>query len=117
MLKFFNIGGIELRSRSGLIRVCIYIALTFIMVFLGPKVHNILLGILGLLLYGVATLVFISWRTFNCIWVCDECGERLKIALWANIKSFFSLKNKLYYRRLYCHKCNINKWCRCIFEE
>jgi len=92
--------------------------MTFILIFLEPK-GNILLGILYLLLYLVATLGLISWRTFNCIWVCDECDEKFKISLWASIKSFsiFSLKNKLYHRQLYCNKCNKKTWCRCIFQE
>ncbi|MGK0468077.1 MAG: hypothetical protein ACJAX4_003396 [Clostridium sp.] len=108
-----------MKSRSVLIRVCIYIAMSLIMLFLESNVNNILLGILCLLLYAVALWVLVSWRTFNCIWVCDECGKRFKITLWVSFKSFFifSLKTKLYHRQLYCHKCNENTWCRCIFQE
>jgi hypothetical protein len=114
-----TIGGIDLKSRSVLIRVCIYIAMTFILILLSPKVNNIWVGILFLLVYLAATLVLINWSTFNCIWVCDECNEKFKISLWTSIKSFsiFSFKNKLYHRQLYCHKCKKKIWCKCIFEE
>ncbi|MBU3158883.1 hypothetical protein KPL37_03775 [Clostridium frigoris] len=108
-----------MKSRSVLIRVCIYIAMTFLLIFLEPKVSNVLLGSIYWLLYIVAIVVLVSWRTFNCIWVCDECGEKFKISFWASIKSFsiISIKNKLYHRKLYCHKCNKKTWCRCVFQE
>lgn len=93
--------------------------MTFIMILLEPKINNGLIGILFLIFYLGVTLVLASWRTFNCIWVCDECDEKFKIVLWTSIKSFsvFSLKNKLYHRQLYCHKCKKKTWCRCVFEE
>jgi len=108
-----------LKSKSGLIRVFIYIAMTFIMIYLEPKDINIVLEILYFLLYLMTTYVLFTWRTFNCIWICDECDVKFKISLWASIRSFsiFSLKNKLYHRQLYCHKCNKKTWCRCIFQE
>jgi hypothetical protein len=107
-----------LKSISVLIRVCIYIAMTSIMAVVNLKVNNILFVILCVLLYSFFIVVLISWRTFSCIWVCDECGERFKMTLWASFKSYFtSLTNQLYHRRLYCHKCNENTWCRGTFQE
>lgn len=108
-----------MKDKSTLIRVCIYIVITSIMIFWGQKVTNVLLGILIWSLYLVAFLLLISWKTFNATWVCDHCNEKFKISLWASIKSFsiFSIKNKLYYRQLNCDKCNKKTWSRCIFEE
>lgn len=112
------VGGIDLKNKSVLIRVFIYIAMTFIVIFLEPKINNVFLGVLCVVLYLTVVMLLISWRTFNCIWVCDECETKFEISLWESIKRFsvFSLKNKLYHRQLYCNKCKRKTWCRCIFK-
>lgn len=108
-----------MKHRTTQILVWIYFILTFIMYFFGLKIHNTLLKLFFLFLYLGALWLLISWRTINGIWVCDECKEGFKITLWDNIQSFsfFSLKNRLYYRFLYCPKSKKKTWCRCTFEE
>lgn len=102
---------------SNSIRLYIYIITLVIIAILMNIIKNPFLAVLCLLLYFIILWFLLSWKTFNAKWICDECNKNINISFLENMRSFFSFKNKIYYRKLYCNRCKQKKWFRCILED